>query len=180
MFTTLTALVVMQAAVAQAPTAQPAAQAGPPRCNTEEYASFDFWLGEWDVFPNGSETKVADSRIERLHNGCAVQENWMPLSGASGGSFNAYDPVTERWHQLWIGSSPGRVEFEGGPVEGGMVMTGYWRGVNGPGTMGLVRMTYTLGEDGSVRQHGEVSTDHGKTWSNSFDFIYRKKVRDSE
>jgi len=35
-------------------------------------------------------------------------------------------------------------------------------------------MTYSLGADGSVRQHGEASEDHGLTWGPSFDFTYRK------
>ena len=47
-----------------------------------------------------------------------------------------------------------------------MVITGKW---GGP----LVRMSYSRNEDGSVRQHGEQSTDDGKTWSPSFDFTYR-------
>jgi hypothetical protein len=33
-------------------------------------------------------------------------------------------------------------------------------------------MTYTPEPNGAVRQKGEVSTDHGKTWSPSFDFLY--------
>ena len=171
MLSTIAALVIMQAASAQAPAPQPA----PPSCEGAEYDAFDFWVGEWDVFPNGSERQVAESRIERLYNGCAIRENWMPVSGGPGGSLNAYNPATRLWEQTWIGSSPGRVEFTGGPVEGGMVLNGYWPGSAGPGTNPLIRMTYTLNEDGSVRQHGEASTDHGKTWSNAFDFIYRPK-----
>ena len=47
--------------------------------------------------------------------------------------------------------------------------------LGGPGVHGLVRMTYTGNPDGSVRQYGEGSTDHGKTWQSSFDLIYRPK-----
>ena len=35
-------------------------------------------------------------------------------------------------------------------------------------------MTYTPAGDGAVRQFGETSDDGGKTWSPSFDFIYRQ------
>jgi hypothetical protein len=66
------------------------------------------------------------------------------------------------------------VEFEGGPVAGKMVLTGNWRGINGPGQDGLVRMTYTAIDKDTVRQHGELSTDHGLSWSDNFDFIYRR------
>lgn len=177
MLTFLTTLAMLQAAPATAPAAQPAA---PPACDKVVHAGFDFWVGEWDVYPNGQETKVADSRIERKHNGCAVIENWMPLSGRTGSSLNHYDVASGRWHQKWVGSSPGAVEFTGGVVDGKMVLTGYWPGANGPGQDALVRMSYTRNEDGSVRQHGEASTDHGISWQTSFDFLYRPKDNASD
>lgn len=168
----------------QAQPAPPSQQAQPaqtpPKCSGANYDAFDFWVGKWDVYPNGSAKKVANSTIEKLYRGCAVRENWMPLRGGGGGSLNAYDPMTGRWHQLWIGSAPGRVFFEGGPVGKTMVLTGYWNNVNGPGKHALVRMTYTPNSDGSVRQYGEASTDHGKTWQTSFDFIYRPKEHPKE
>lgn len=151
------------------------AVAPPPPCAAEGHQQFDFWVGEWDVYPNGATQLVAYSRIEKLYNGCGIRENWMPLKGGGGGSLNSYDPTTGRWHQTWVGSSPGRVEFEGGMAGKQMVLTGFWAGVNGPGKDALIRMTYTPQADGSVRQHGEQSTDHGLTWQPNFDFIYRKR-----
>ena len=145
----------------------------PPPCATEAHGQFDFWVGEWDVFPNGAETKVADSRIEKKHSGCAVLENWMPLRGTGGTSLNHVDPETGIWHQKWVGSSPGAVEFSGGVVDGTMVLTGNWPAPNAPHQ--LIRMRYSVQDDGSVRQHGEASTDHGLSWQTSFDFIYRPK-----
>lgn len=161
-------------------TAQASSAAAPPApaCSGEPYAAFDFWVGEWDVYPTGAGKLVAHSRIEKLYGGCAIRENWMPLSGNAGGSLSDYEPATGRWHQTWIGSSPGRVEFDGGPVSGGMVLTGWWPGVGGPGKDGLVRMTYTRNPaDGSVRQFGEVSYDQGVTWATSFDFTYRRRAQ---
>lgn len=158
-----------------------AATAPPPSapCSSAIYRGFDFWVGEWDVYPNIKDPSkaplIAHSRIEKLYGGCAIRENWMPLKGTGGGSLNAPDPATGRWHQYWLDSSGGRVEFDGGPaLMGAMVLTGFWRGVNGPGKDGLVRMTYTPQGDGSVRQHGEVSGDQGLTWVTSFDFLYRR------
>lgn len=157
---------------AQAASAQAAPP--PPACASPEYAAFDFWVGEWDVYARGGSRLVAHSRIEKLYGGCAIRENWMPLKGSGGGSLSNLDPATGRWHQTWIGSAPGRVEFEGGPAHGAMILAGYWPGVGGPGKDGLVRITYSREADGSVRQHGEVSYDHGVTWSDSFDFAYRR------
>ena len=168
-------------ALMQAVSSQPAqpAPSPPTPCASEEHSAFDFWVGEWDVYPNGRDTKVADSKIEKLYSDCAIRENWMPLRGGGGGSLSNLDPDTGRWHQTWIGGGPGRVEFEGGTAgESTMVLVGYWPNVNGPGQHAKVRMTYTVQDDGAVRQHGEASTDHGLTWTNSFDFIYRRKPKD--
>jgi hypothetical protein len=153
----------------------PSAPPPPPPCAAEGHNQFDFWVGEWDVFPNGANQLIAHSKIEKLYNGCAIRENWMPLVGAGGGSLNAFDPASNRWHQTWIGSQPGRVEFDGGMAGNKMVLTGFWKGVNGPGQDALIRMSYTPQLDGSVRQHGEQSTDQGLTWSTNFDFIYKKR-----
>jgi hypothetical protein len=37
------------------------------------------------------------------------------------------------------------------------------------------RMTFTNKSDGSVRQHGEASSDRGQTWTTRYDFTYRKR-----
>ncbi len=174
MISIFASLALLQAAAA------PAAALPSPACDTAAYAAFDFWVGEWDVYPNGAHQPVARSAIERLYKGCAIRENWKPLRGVPGGSLSNLDPTTGRWHQTWIGSSPGRVEFEGGPVDGKMVLTGYWAGVGPAGEDGLIRMTYTPNDNGSVRQHGELSLDHGLSWSDSFDFIYRPNKEASQ
>jgi hypothetical protein len=100
----------------------------------------------------------------------------MPLKGTGGGSLNMFDPGDKRWHQTWHDSSNARVEFDGGLVDGKMVLQGFWKGVNGPGQDALVRMTYSRNADGSVRQLGEASTDHGLTWSTTFDFTYKPSL----
>lgn len=163
-------LAIMQQGSAATPPPTPPASP----CAAEEYAAFDFWLGEWDVYQTGTDTKVADSRIEKVSGGCAVRETWMPSSGGGGASLTTLDPQTGTWNQLWVGAQPGRVFFEGGPVDGAMVLTGYW-GQDREGRPSLVRMTYTAGEDGSVRQYGQASSDHGQSWNDSFDLTYRPK-----
>jgi hypothetical protein len=168
-------LMAVSLLLTQAGAAQPAP---PPPCASAAHGAFDFWVGEWEVYPNIKDPAkaplVARSRIEKLYGGCAVRENWMPLKGTGGGSLNVFDRSSGRWHQFWIGSDGTRVEFAGGPAGGKMVLTGFWRGINGPGQDGLVRMSYSAIDKDTVRQHGELSTDHGLTWSDNFDFIYRR------
>ena len=158
-------------AVASAQTAAPPA---PAPCSAPEHRQFDFWVGRWDVYPTGQQKLIAHSLIERLYGGCAIRENWMPLqNGGDGGSLNNYIPGDPGWRQTWLDASGARVEFRGGWNGQAMVLTGLWAGVLGPGKDALVRMTYTKGADGSVRQFGEASTDDGKTWTTNFDLTYR-------
>ncbi len=180
MLVSFLALILAQESVAQTE-APPATPPPAPTCEGENYDAFDFWVGEWDVYVTGAETRpdgspriVAQSKIEKLYNGCAIRENWMPARPNPGGSLSGYNPETGMWEQTWIGSSPGQVYFKGQGVRTGMVLTGLWPNVGGPGRDGLIRMTYTPNElDGSVRQRGEVSYDEGESWGPSFDFTYR-------
>lgn len=157
-----------------------AAAASPPACAAPEHRQFDFWVGEWDVYPTGTDKLVAKSRIERLHDGCVIREQWMPIGRGGGSSLNNYDPNARRWRQTWVDSSNARVEFEGGMEGGAMVLSGFWKDVNGPGQDGTIRMRYTREKDGAVRQLGEVSTDGGRSWSPSFDFTYRPRERGAD
>lgn len=165
-------LLLVGSANAQTTPGNPAPAKAPPPCAAAEYHQFDFWVGKWDVRPNGKDKVVAHSLVESLYGGCAIRENWMPLTGTGGGSLSNYDSGTGGWRQAWVDSSGTRVDFDGGYVGDAMVITGNWRGVLGPGKDGLVRMTYSRQPGGKVRQFGEVSTDGGKSWSTGFDFIY--------
>ena len=155
----LLSLIALAAAQAAAP--PPA----PPACSEPEYHQLDFWVGHWDVYPTGADKLVAHSLIEKVY-GCAVRENWMPLSNQPGGSLSVYVPGEKHWEQFWIDSSGIRAFFTGGWNGKAMVISGKW---GGP----IVRMSYSRNADGSVRQFGEQSTDEGKTWTPNFDFTYR-------
>ena len=82
------ALLIMALAAQTAP----APPSGPPPatlCHTAQHGQFDFWVGQWDVYRADTNQLVAHSLIEKLYNGCAVRENWMPLGGTGGGSLNS-------------------------------------------------------------------------------------------
>ena len=167
----LAAAFFLAAAQTATPAPAPPAAPPPPACATPQHRQFDFWVGAWDVYPTGTDRLVAHSLIERRYDGCAIRENWMPLRGQGGGSFSAWRPGTSSWRQTWVDSSGAWVEFTGGMDGEAMVLTGPWAGPNGG--VGLVRMRYTRAANGAVRQHGQVSTDNGTTWTNSFDYTYR-------
>jgi len=173
--TVLNLLIALETGSAQSSQLPPPISPPPaaPACAAPEHRQFDFWVGSWLVYPTGSAKAVGRSLIEKLYADCAIRENWMPFKGGSGGSLNNYVSEIGQWRQTWLDSDNARVEFTGGMQGSAMVLTGCWKDVNGPGKSGLVRMTYTRGPDGSVRQLGEFSGDEGKSWSPAFDFTYR-------
>jgi hypothetical protein len=133
-------------------------------CADAKHHQLDFWIGHWDVFDHKGHL-VAHSLIEPVY-GCGIRENWMPLNNQPGGSLSIFVPEKRRWEQFWIDSSGARVIFTGGWTGRAMILTGRW---GGP----LVRMTYSRNANGSVRQLGEQSVDHSKSWKSTFDFTYR-------
>ena len=144
-----------------------------PACSAAEYRQLDFWVGRWQVYPKAApDHKVADSLIERLYDGCAIRENWMPLKGSAGGSLSAYRASEKGWHQTWLDATGAWVEFKGGWTGNAMVIEGLWPQPGYPNRH--VRMSYTRLANGDVEQLGEDSDDQGKTWQPDFDFLYRK------
>lgn len=175
-----TGLVIVTATMTSLAAAQPVPEAeeqarSSKACTAPGYRQFDFWVGEWEVTPNGTDKIVAHSLIESLYGGCAIRENWMPLTREDGGSLNSFLPALGVWRQIWTDSQGSWNVFEGGRVGDAMVLLGHRLGNDPKDSAILARMTFTPLEDGSVRQHGEHSSDFGQTWQTSYDFIYRKR-----
>lgn len=144
-------------------------------CADGHHRDFDFWLGEWDVYGNGSQTPTASSRISIREEGCVIFEEYSVAGAFSGVSINFYDPAKEKWHQTWMSSSAGSVYIEGGVnLDGAMVLTD--DGLDIAKITGVLnRVTWTPNPDGTVRQFWESSSDGGATWSVAFDGLYKKK-----
>jgi hypothetical protein len=85
---------------------------------------------------------------------------------------NAWNAARKQWQQYWVGSDGGVLELSGGLVDGRMVLSAEHE-VRGKQL--TERITWTPNADGTVRQHWEQSVDGGKTWTTSFDGLYRKK-----
>ena len=166
----LLSLFLISTALAQTPNPELTVRPPPPPapCTSEKHRQFDFWLGEWDVTQNGQ--AAGHNRIERVHAGCALAENWTSANSAfSGSSFNIYDQANDKWHQTWVDSTGTLLELDGGLVDGKMVLAGKRPGADGGWVIN--RITFTPNEDGSVRQLWESSSD-GSSWTTVFDGHY--------
>jgi hypothetical protein len=145
------------------------AAAGP--CDTQEHRTFDFWLGEWQVYkPDGK--LAGTNRIEREYGGCVLHERYTNPNGYSGESLNIYDAGRKVWHQTWVDNTGMLLLLEGGLREGRMVMEGDVLGSDAKRTKH--RITWTPNADGTVRQHWETKEGEGK-WTTVFDGLYRQK-----
>lgn len=143
-----------------------------PCLSAQDYRHFDFWLGEWDVFAGGR--KAGENYITMAQGGCAIHENYVTQGNYAGQSINYYDPIDKKWHQHWVGSSGDVYNYlETKREEGLLQFESKFMGRGG--NISLSRLTFSLNDDGTVRQLFESSTDGGKTWSPAFDGLYKKK-----
>lgn len=170
----LLALALQTAPPAQTP---PPPQPAPIDCADADHSAFNFWIGEWDVSPTGTDSVVARSVISAAAGGCAIEEDYHQTVGPGGVaasyhgvSFSTFDARRDGvWRQFYIDSAGAVTVFEGGMRDGAMVLEAAGR----PGV--TQRMTVSPEPDGSVRQHGESSTDGGVTWTSGYDFTYRRR-----
>ena len=95
---------------------------------------------------------------------------------ATGTTFaiNFYDPIDKLWHQHWVGSGSDTYNYLETKRDKGLLQFES-KFMNPGGNITLSRLTFTLREDGTVRQLFESSSDDGKTWTPAFDGIYKKK-----
>jgi len=138
-------------------------------CDAPGHRSFDFWVGEWQVHtPDGKH--VGTNRIAKEYDGCVIHERYTSVLAFKGESLNTYDAGRGVWHQTWVDNAGTLLVLEGGMHDGSMVLEGT---VTKDGTTTRHRITWTPGEDGSVRQLWE-SQDAGGSWSTVFDGRYTR------
>ena len=140
---------------------------------------FDFWLGHWAVYGNLEKQGplFGNNHIEKIEGGCLMMEHWTGASGSTGTSMNYYDGTLDQWVQHWVSAGGTTINMFGGIEDGSMVLTGkiyYARIPQGPQIRDF-RGTWTLQENGAVRQFFEESVDGGKTWYTWFEGFYFKE-----
>jgi hypothetical protein len=140
------------------------AQTGQSPCASPKAHEFDFWIGKWTVYKNGTEKVVGYNNIVPVAGGCGIQENWADVTGGSiGTSLNKFDFSKGKWQQFWIDNSGQTLELLGNYAEAKMIMSN-------PAN----RITWFNNIDGTVRQLWEQTTDNGATWTVAFDGLYKK------
>ncbi len=137
-------------------------------CDKTEYRQFDFWLSEWDVKSLTSGKTGSINTIVSLYDGCVIREEYTTPSGYSGMSINFYDTDSGRWHQTWMDNQGSPLFLSGGLVDGKMVLE------SDSGRSPAQRITWSVDDSGSVRQHWEQLGDN-KAWKTVFHGLYTKR-----
>lgn len=148
-------------------------QSTPCNCCTDKHAEFDFWIGEWSVTnPDGS--AAGTNSIVKIQDNCILQENWTSDKGNfTGTSNNFYNYKTKQWEQIWVDNQGQSLHLKGNRTGNQMILRTDEE-KNKDGIPFYHRVTWTLNEDGSVRQYWETITND-KDVSVAFDGLYKKK-----
>ena len=147
-------------------------QATPNPCEAEPYRAFDFWLGAWDVFTTDGK-KAGTNIISKEEYGCLLVEKWTNIQGVTGQSYNFYDPGLKKFRQIWV-SRGATIDYAGGLNDAGeMVLEGDINYHSGGGSP--FRGTWTLQDDGSVRQYFQQYNSETDKWDDWFTGIYKKQ-----
>ncbi len=151
------------------------------------YRELDFWLGTWDVRPNGSNgapesTPPSTNVVTREFDGCVVHEHWTAAGtgpGFAGESFNIWDATRDAWFQTWVDNSGGLHEYRGRREGNAMV---YFGESPAPAGLGLdpkqrvkTRLTFFSENPDRVRQLSERTLDDGQSWQVNYDLIYTRR-----
>lgn len=147
------------------------AQQGASPCSSTQHRQFDFWVGDWEV-TNAAGHRAGINRIQRVLNGCVLQESWSGTGGLRGHSLSAWDSGELKWRQTWVDNTGTVLLISGGLVNNEMVMEGERRLADGSKT--LERVTWTPRPDGTVRQLWQSSANQGMRWTTVFDGIYKR------
>ena len=151
-----------------------------PCMSIPQAREFDFWVGEWDVYPNGANTLIGLSKIEMVSGGCMILENWTAVGPMpnTGKSMNYVNAVTGKWEQFWLGSGGLTVnnpqKFVNGEYRDG-AMRFEFEQLDRSGKKQIGRFIFFNEGPDQVRQFNEVSSDAGKTWVTLYDFVYKRK-----
>ncbi len=149
-------------------------------CSAPEYRQFDFWLGDWEAFsPNGN--KGGDSKISLMLDSCTILEEWTSAIVQrgfrfSGKSYNMYNAGNKQWQQYWVDNTGAITKYFNGRYEDGKMIVQTDNEKVNDTTWLIQKMTFYRLTPDKIRQHGENSSDGGKTWTTSFDLEYRRKV----
>lgn len=140
-------------------------------CRSEQHAQFDFWVGQWAV--TVSNKAAGNNTIKKIEGGCVLRESWQSATSPyTGTSYSFYNQAKKQWEQLWLDNRGGFLKLAGNRIGNKMILQSA-ETENAEGDKVTQKISWTLNENGSVRQLWEVLTV-GKDTQIAFDGLYQK------
>ena len=87
---------------------------------------------------------------------------------------NYFNPSAKKWRQLWVDNGGYSIDYEGGLVDGAMIMEGLFY-LHSDGSTREFRGKWTPLEGGDVRQTFEMKNPKDWKWVVNWDARYSKK-----
>jgi hypothetical protein len=151
--------------------------AAPSTCDSPQHHQFDFWVGDWLVFDADSNQLVGFDRIEKLLEGCIIQQNLTFITDMyrrpgvkyrlAGVGVSRFDG--ESWLQMWADNQWGAIFLHGSlDADGSMVMTTVV-----PSRNRDVKEVWEKQTDGTVRNLEYTAPAGSGKWKKYGDLIYR-------
>lgn len=141
-------------------------------CSSPEYAQFNFWVGNWDVY-NTDNKLIGRNHVKQVPNACAIQENWSSeTSKSQGTSYNYYNKTDNTWNQLWIDNTGFSLNLKGHYKDN--VMTLKSELIKSEKGNFYNQITWTKNSDGSVTQVWDYLDENHQKLKEVFRGIYKK------
>jgi hypothetical protein len=162
----------------QIPAPAPDQSASPATCDTPQHHLMDFWVGDWQVFDAATKERVALDRIEKLYEGCVVEQHLTFLTDLyrrpgvkvrlAGIAVNRFDG--ESWLQMWADNQWGAILLRGRPnASGNMEFVSVI-----PSRHRDVRLVYEKHADGTLSILEYVAPAGSGKWVKYGDLLYRR------
>lgn len=152
----------------------------PPFCeNNRGFYDWDFWVGDWNVYSNDEKRLFAGTNsVTKHYNNCLIIENWTNAKGGGGLSMNYYNPVTDKWRQVWV-SNGYSIDYSGGlNDQGEMILVGELFTYQ-TGARQKFKGKWTSVDNGDVIQHFDIHDPKEDTWKVWFEGRYVRKENDA-
>ncbi len=139
---------------------------------------FDFWVGDWEASwnENGTVKLLGENHLSKEFGGWVIREKFKVNDGASkgfeGGSWTVFDKQKKKWFQTWVDNNGAYMAFEG-KLDGEKRI--FERNtIDKKGKPVLQRMVFRDITTESFTWDWESSADNGKTWTLSWQILYKR------
>jgi hypothetical protein len=140
---------------------------------TAQSAQFNFWVGKWELFSNGS--KFGESTVDTLLDNFVIQEDFVeyPPDPFHGINLTTYNADSNKWEQTMVDNQGHHSFFTGEFKDGAAILIRNFKNKNREAR--VQRTRYNNISKNSFDWTFDASADGGKTWTVYYTVHYVRK-----